>query len=344
MMPMMYQAFQNHMGLRAPGRSGAAQALKYLNLVPQGVSDKLFGRLAAALELVSRTSLTYTRPAYGIERVLVGNRELAVTEEISFATPFGSLLHFKKENSAEQPRLLLVAPMSGHFATLLRGTVQTLLQDHDVYITDWHNPRDIPLDAGRFGLDEYTEHLITFLDQIGPRAHMVAICPPSVSALAAAAIMSEDNPPARPATLTLMAGPIDTRIQPTKVNDFAKSKPLKWFEENLINYVPFQCKGAFRQVYPGFIQLTAFVSMNLERHIKQHVDLADHLAKGETEKAETIKTFYDEYFAVMDLSAEFYIETIRDVFQEHLLPLGKLTYRGRPGNPRRTNTLGLREM
>ncbi len=290
---MMYQAYQNHMDLTAPWRTGAASALKYLNLVPQGISDKLFGRLAAALELISRTSLTYTRPPYGIDKVLVGNQELEVTEEVSYATAFGSLLHFKK------------------------------------------------LDQGKFGLDEYTEHLITFLDQLGPRSHMVAICQPSVSALAAAAIMSEDNHPARPATLTLMAGPIDTRILPTKVNDFAKSKPLKWFEENLINYVPFQCKGAFRQVYPGFVQLTAFVSMNLERHIKQHIDLAGHLAKGEKEKAETIKTFYDEYFAVMDLPAEFYIETIRDVFQEHLLPLGKLTYRGRPVNPASIKRMGL---
>ena len=285
MMSMMYQAYQNHMDLTSPWRTGAAAGLKYLNLVPQGVSDRLFGRLAASLELISRSSLTYHRPAYGIDRVLVGNQELEVTEEVTFATPFGSLLHFKKENAPEQPRLLLVAPMSGHFATLLRGTVKTLLQDHDVYITDWHNPRDIPLHAGRFGLEDYTDHLITFLDKIGPRAHMVAICQPSVSALAAAAVMSEDNHPARPATLTLMAGPIDTRIQPTKVNAFAKSKPINWFEKNLINYVPVQCKGAFRKVYPGFVQLTAFVSMNLERHIKQHIDLANHLAKGEKEKA-----------------------------------------------------------
>ena len=171
-MSMMYQAYQNHMDLTAPWRTGAASALKYLNLVPQGVSDKLFGRLAAALELISRTSLTYTRPAYGIDKVLVGNQELEVTEEVAYATPFGSLLHFKKENSPEQPRMLLVAPMSGHFATLLRGTVKTLLQDHDVYITDWHNPRDIPLDAGKFGLDEYTEHLIDVSRPTGPaRAH-----------------------------------------------------------------------------------------------------------------------------------------------------------------------------
>jgi poly(3-hydroxybutyrate) depolymerase len=341
MTSLLYQAYQNHVDLTAPWRSGAAHALKYLNLLPQGMSEKFFRRLAAALELITRTSLTYTRPAYGIAKVMVGNRELEVTEEVTFATPFGSLLHFKKENAPEQPRLLLVAPMSGHFATLLRATVQTLLQDHDVYITDWHNPRDIPLQHGRFGLDEYTEHLITFLDKLGPRAHMVAICQPSVSALAAAAIMCEDNHPSRPATLTLMAGPIDTRIQPTRVNEFAKSKPLKWFDSNLINYVPVQCKGALRQVYPGFVQLTAFLSMNLERHIKQHMDLANHLAKGETAKAETIKTFYDEYFAVMDLPAEFYLETVRDVFQEHLLPQGKMTFRGRLVNPAAIKRMGL---
>jgi polyhydroxyalkanoate depolymerase len=338
---MLYQAYQNHMDLTEPWRTGAASALKYLNLVPQGVSDKVFGRLGAALELISRSSLTYARPAYGIDRIQVGNRELKVTEEVAYATPFASLLHFKKEDAPEQPKMLLVAPMSGHFATLLRGTVKTLLQDHDVYITDWHNPRDIPLDKGRFGLDDYTAHLIDFLGQLGPRPHMVAICQPSVSALAAAAIMCEDDHPSRPATLTLMAGPIDTRILPTKVNEFAKSKPIKWFEDNLINYVPFQCKGAFRKVYPGFVQLTAFVSMNLERHIKQHMDLHNHLVKGEKEKAETIKTFYDEYFAVMDLPAEFYIETVRDVFQEHLLPQGKLTFRGRPVNPAAVKRMGL---
>ena len=341
MMSTMYQAYQNHMGLTAPWRTGAAAALKYLNLAPRGMSDKVFGRLAAALELMSRSTLTYTRPPYGIGSVMVGNRAVEVVEEVTYSTPFGSLLRFKKLDAPEQPRLLLAAPMSGHFATLLRGTVKTLLQDHDVYITDWHNPRDIPLGHGRFGLEDYTDHLIAFLDQMGPRSHMVAICQPSVSALAAAAVMSEDNHPARPATLTLMAGPIDTRIQPTKVNEFAKSKPIKWFEENLINYVPVQCKGAFRQVYPGFVQLTAFVSMNLERHIKQHIDLANHIAQGEKEKAEIIKNFYDEYFAVMDLSAEFYIETVRDVFQEHLLPQGKLMHRGRPVNPASIKRMGL---
>jgi poly(3-hydroxybutyrate) depolymerase len=273
--------------------------------------------------------------------VLVGNQELEVTEEVAYATPFGSLLHFKKENSPEQPRMLLVAPMSGHFATLLRGTVKTLLQDHDVYITDWHNPRDIPLDAGKLR----PRRIHRAPDRLSRSPRPARAYGGDLPAFGVGARRRRHHvggqSPGAPGNDDLMAGPIDTRIQPTKVNDFAKSKPLKWFEENLINYVPRQCKGAFRQVYPGFIQLTAFVSMNLERHIKQHVDLADHLARGETEKAETIKTFYDEYFAVMDLPAEFYIETIRDVFQEHLLPQGKLTYRGRPVNPASIKRMGL---
>jgi len=184
MSPMLYQAYQNTMDLTAPLRSGAASAMAYLKMFPEGIPDKVFGRVSAALVMISRTSLTYARPDYDIQPVMVGNRECAVVEEVPFATPFGSLLHFKKEGAPEQPKVLLVAPMSGHFATLLRGTVQTLLQDHDVYITDWKNPRDIPLNQGRFGLDEYTEHLITFMDQLGPKSHMVAVCQPSARLLA----------------------------------------------------------------------------------------------------------------------------------------------------------------
>jgi poly(3-hydroxybutyrate) depolymerase len=338
---MLYQAYQNHVDMTEPWRSGAGAALSLINRLPLNASDKFLRRLAAAFELISRSRLTYARPAYGIDKVMSGNRDYEVIEKVEFATAFGSLLHFIKDGAPEQPKILLVAPMSGHFATLLRNTVKTLLQDHDVYITDWHNPRDIPLGAGVFGLDDYTEHLITFLGKIGPRAHMVAICQPSVSALAASAIMCEDDHPQRPASLTLMAGPIDTRVSPTKVNEFATSKPLSWFEQNMINHVPMQCAGAFRKVYPGFIQVTAFMTMNLERHMKAHVELMDHLARGETEKADTIKTFYDEYFAVMDLPADFYIETIRDVFQEHLLPQGKMTFRGRPVNARAVRRMGL---
>jgi poly(3-hydroxybutyrate) depolymerase len=338
---MIYEIHQAHMDMGAPARFGAAAALSLLKHAPAGMSDKLLRRLAAALELISRAALTYKRPAYGINLVRVGNRDVEVTEEVVHTTPFCSLLHFKKTGVVEQPRLLLVAPMSGHFATLLRGTVQTMLADHDVFITDWHSARDVPVSRGRFGLDDFTEHLITFLEVLGPRAHLVAICQPCVSALAAAAIMCEDKHPASPASLTLMAGPIDTRVQPTKVNTFATSRSLRWFEYNMISHVPLRCAGALRRVYPGFLQVTGFVSMNLERHLKAHVELLQHLADGETEKADAIRAFYDEYFAVMDLPAEFFIETIRVVFQEHHLPRGRLTYRGRRVDPRAVSRMGL---
>ena len=339
---MLYQAFQNQTDLTEPLRSTANSVVTLLNgLSTSGSAKTVVKRAAAALELLSRSRLTHRRPSYGIDKVLVGNRELAVLEEAVYSTPFGTLLRFKRIGAPTQTKVLLVAPMSGHFATLLRNTVKTMAQDHDVYITDWHNPREIPLVEGSFGLDDYTEHLIEFLEVMGEGSHVVAICQPSVSALAATAIMSEDDHAARPASLTLMAGPIDTRVSPTHVNEFATAHPIDWFERNLISRVPMQCAGAFRRVYPGFVQLAAFVSMNLQRHVKAHLDLMDHLAKGEEEQAATIKTFYDEYFAVMDLSADFYIETVRDVFQEHLLPQGKLLYHGRRVNPKAIRRMGL---
>jgi polyhydroxyalkanoate depolymerase len=222
--------------------------------------------------------------------------------------------------------VLLVAPLSGHFATLLRATVRTMLPEHDVYITDWHNARDVPLEAGRFGFDEYVAHMMRFLEKIGPGAHMVAVCQPCVAALVAASVMAQGNNPAQPCSMTLMAGPIDTRVNPTKVNELAKGKPMDWFEKNLIATVPRRHGGGGRRVYPGFVQLTAFMSMNIERHIKAHQELYENLAKGEAAKAAQTKAFYDEYFAVLDLTAEFYLETVSLVFQEHALPLGALTY------------------
>jgi polyhydroxyalkanoate depolymerase len=223
--------------------------------------------------------------------------------------------------------------LSGHFATLLRNTVRTLLPDHDVYLTDWHNARDVPADAGSFGFEDGVTHVIRFLEKIGPGAHVLAVCQPCVQVLAAVAVMAEDKNPFQPRTMSLMAGPVDTRINPTKVNDLAMAHPIEWFERNLIDRVPFRHQGAGRKVYPGFVQLMAFMSMNMARHEKAHRDLYLHLAKGETEQAEAIKTFYDEYFAVLDLPAEFYIETVRIVFQEALLARGELTYKGKPVNP-----------
>lgn len=224
--------------------------------------------------------------------------------------------------------MLLIAPLSGHFATLLRATVRTMLPEHDVYITDWHNARDVPLSDGAFSLDDYTTHLIRFLEVIGPGAHMVAVCQPCVSALVAASVMAMGEHPAQPRSMTLMAGPIDTRVNPTKVNELAKGKSIEWFRKKMIATVPARFPGGGRTVYPGFVQLTAFMAMNMDRHVKAHRELYENIAKGETAKAAQTKAFYDEYFAVLDLASEFYLETIQFVFQEHKLPLGELTHQG----------------
>jgi polyhydroxyalkanoate depolymerase len=219
--------------------------------------------------------------------------------------------------------------LSGHFATLLRGTVQTLLRDHDVYITDWKNARDVPASAGRFGFEEYVDYVIRFLEVLGPRSHVLAVCQPCVQTLAAVAMMSEDNNPATPHSMTLLAGPVDVRINPTVVNELATNQTLDWFKKNLISRVPYRYAGAGRPVYPGFLQLYAFMSMNLERHGQQHRTLYQHLADSEFEAAAPIKEFYEEYFSVLDLTAEFYIETIDMVFQQALLAKGELKHRGR---------------
>jgi polyhydroxyalkanoate depolymerase len=332
---MLYQAYQAHSDLMGPVRALAGAAAHAIGhpaaMMPAHGAAR---NLTAAYELISRAGLSHKRPAFGIDRVMVGNREVAVREQAAKVTPFGTLLHFKKDIEAEQPRVMLVAPLSGHFATLLRSTVRTMLPEHDVYITDWHNARDVKLSDGRFGFDEYVEHLITFLEAIGEGAHIIAVCQPCVAALIAAAVMAQDKNPAQPRSMTLMAGPIDTRVNPTKVNELANSKPISWFERNLIARVPFRYDGAFRRVYPGFVQLAAFMSMNIERHVKAHKELYDNLSKGEIEKAKITKDFYDEYFAVLDLAAEFYLETVRIVFQEHSLPKGTLEWHGQLVEPR----------
>jgi len=331
---MLYVAYQAHSDFMVPVRRLADLAIKAL-MPAQSAGTVAFTRnLTAAYELIARAGLSHDRPPFAIDSVMVGNEEVAVHEEAARVTPFGTLLHFKKAIDAAQPRVLLVAPLSGHFATLLRATVRTLLADHDVYITDWHNVRDVPRAKGRFGFDEYIQHVVEFLEAIGPGAHVVAVCQPCVAVLVAAAVMAQDGNPAQPRSMTLMAGPIDTRVNPTKVNELANSKPIEWFEQNLIASVPMRYPGSFRRVYPGFVQLAAFMTMNIERHIKAHRDLYDHLANGDLEKAKATKAFYDEYFAVLDLAAEFYLETVRLVFQEHALGLGKLTWNGVPVEPR----------
>jgi poly(3-hydroxybutyrate) depolymerase len=331
---MLYQAYQAQTDLMSPVRSFANIALGSIVRLNGYGGHPAVKNLSAAYELISRAGLTHTRPPFGIASVTVGNREVEVTEEAALVTPFGTLLRFRKDVDIMQPRVLLVAPLSGHFATLLRATVRTLLPEHDVYITDWHNARDVSLGHGRFGFDDYVEHLIRFLDTIGPGAHMIAVCQPCVAALVAAAVMAQDDHPAQPRSMTLMAGPIDCRVNPTRVNELAVSKPISWFEQNLIGTVPLRYPGALRRVYPGFVQLTAFMSMNIDRHVKAHRELYDHIVAGESEKAQVTKAFYDEYFAVLDLTAEFYLETVRLVFQDYALPAGTLTFRGAPVEPR----------
>lgn len=328
---MMYWAYQTQSDLMGPIRLLAGLARQTLTgPLVNGHAHAGIRHLAAAYELVERAGLSHGRPDFGIRSVEVGNREVQVTEEKTAVLPFGTLLRFKKDVDVPQPRVLVVAPLSGHFATLLVNTVKTMLPDHDVYITDWHNARDVPLEAGPFAFDDYVEHVIRFLEIMGPGAHLVAVCQPCVQSLVAAAVMAQTKNPAAPSSMTLMAGPIDCRTNPTKVNELATSKPMSWFERNLITTVPKGFAGAGRKVYPGFMQLTAFVSMNLGRHIRAHFDLYNALAEGDHEKAEATKTFYDEYFAVLDLSAEFYLETVRYVFQEYRLPKGELTFRGEP--------------
>ena len=335
---MLYQAYQAHADIMRPVRWFAGFAAMSVGETLNGSArPNALSTLTAAYELIGRAGLTHERPAYGIDSVRVENREVVVREKVVQATAFGTLLHFRKDTALAQPRVLLVAPLSGHFATLLRATVRTMLVEHDVFITDWHNARDVSPDGGRFGFDDYVTHLIGFLEAIGPGTHVIAVCQPCVAALVAASVMAQAGNPAQPRSITLMAGPIDTRVNPTRVNALAKSKSIDWFERNLIACVPARYDGAGRAVYPGFVQLAAFMSMNIDRHVKAHRELYDNLAKGDAAKAAQTKAFYDEYFAVLDLTAEFYLETVRLIFQEQALPLGALTYRGGKVEPRAIN-------
>ena len=339
---MLYQAYQAHADVMVPVR-------QFAGMVARSVGERLNGtarptilsNLTAAYELIARAGLTHERPSYGIESITAENRDVGITEQAVDVTPFGTLLHFQKDIVVAQPRVLLVAPLSGHFATLLRATVRTMLPEHDVFITDWHNARDVAPAHGRFGFDDYVAHLIRFLETMGPGTHVVAVCQPCVAALVAASVMAQADSPAQPRSMTLMAGPIDTRVNPTKVNTLAKSKPIGWFEQNLIARVPHRYGGGGRRVYPGFVQLAAFMSMNIDRHVKAHRDLYENLANGNAAKAAQTKAFYDEYFAVLDLTAEFYLETVQLVFQEHDLPRGSLTYQNRRVEPHAIRRTGL---
>ena len=285
--------------------------------------------MASALEVFAHTAEPRGKPRFGIDRVTVGGREVAVVEEAVLAKPFGQLKRFRREGVEDAPKLLIVAPMSGHYATLLRGTVARMLESADVYVTDWRDAKLVPLADGHFDLDDYIDYLTEFLEAIGPGAHMLAVCQPSVPCLAAAALMSADAHPCRPKTLTLMGGPIDTRETPTAVNTLATERPHAWFEQNVIATVPSGHPGAGRRVYPGFLQLAGFMSMNLGDHMVSHFEMFKHLVQGDGESADAGKAFYDEYRSVCDMTAEFYLQTIDVVFQSHALPKGEMRHRGR---------------
>jgi polyhydroxyalkanoate depolymerase len=331
---MTYLAYQLQSDLLAPVRFAADAMRASLDRLAPWDPTLATRSLGAAYEMVARAGLTHHRPDYGIDTTTVGGREVPVIEEIAFQTPFATLRHFKKDVAVAQPRVLLIAALSGHFSTLLRDTVATMLPEHDVFITEWHNARDVPLADGFFGFDDYVAHTMQFLEVLGPGAHVVAVCQPCVQMLAVAALMAQDGHPAQPRSMTLMAGPIDPRINPTEVNLLATTQSIDWFERNLISTVPACYPGAGRQVYPGFMQLTAFVTMNLERHLRAHRDMFWSLALGATDKATKLKTFYDDYFAVLDMTAEFYLETVQWVFQEARLATGNLTWRGNAVEPR----------
>ncbi len=331
---MIYQMYQANLDLGFPLRILSQAAATWLRPLRDGGLESFMPRMTlATLEMVAEPTTTHVRPPFGIESVTVAGQQVEITEEVVDRTPFCHLLHFRKRSDIVQPRLLIVAPMSGHFATLLRGTVTTLLADHDVYITDWQNARDIPLSAGQFDFDDNIHHVIRFIEHLGPGTHLLAVCQPAVPVLAAVALMAARGSEAQPPSMTLMGGPIDTRAAPTQVSELARGKPLSWFERNVVNTVPWRYGGAFRRVYPGFLQLIAFVAMNPDRHVQAHVDQFNNLMKGADDSVEAHRAFYREYTAVMDLPAEFYLQTLKTVFQDHALARGTLVCRGERVDP-----------
>lgn len=331
---MLYDLYQAQADLLNPLRQVARHGGLLLKAVtpdsPYGMPFRYFN---AALEVFGQSGTTHGRPDYRIRHIPSGNELTAVHEEVALATDFADLLHFRKEGDRQQPKLLVVAPLSGHFATLLRNTIEVLLRDHDVYVTDWKNARDIPVSAGTFGFDDYVAHIIQFIEHLGPGGNVMGVCQPTVAVLTAVSLMAQGQHPATPRSLTLMAGPIDTRRNPTKVNILAESHDISWFEKNLIGVVPWRYKGGGRRVYPGFMQLTAFVSMNLDKHLNAHIRQYRNIASQDADAADLHRAFYDEYLAVMDLCAEFFLETIDKVFIKHELAVGKLTYRGQKVDP-----------
>jgi poly(3-hydroxybutyrate) depolymerase len=333
---LLYTSFEVQRLAGRPTLSAAGLAVRAVDSLPAAVrGSRPLRQVRAVSQLVSRSRPTFVRPVFGIDEVTVDGRPTAVQEVPGLRTPFATLLHFQRDLPAgapEQPRVLVVGPMSGHFTTLIAPTIRTLLRDHDVHVLDWHNVRDVAAAHGDFGFDTFVEHVVTAFRELGPGTHVAAVCQPAPAVLAAVALLAEDDDPAQPDSMTLIAGPVDTRVNPNQLNESAMTKPLRWYEQRVITTVPRWYPGAGRRVYPGFVQLAAFMSMNARRHVRAHAGLYRDLVAGNV-RAETTQAFYDEYGAVMDVPADFYLETVDRVFQRHLLARGLLEVAGRRIDP-----------
>jgi poly(3-hydroxybutyrate) depolymerase len=337
---MLYYLYELNHAAATPWRNVANAGRYFWKNPANPMAETAFGRtMAASLDMFERVTRRYGKPEFGIEFTLVAGKKVAVKEEAVWIKPFCRMLHFERQFAKEPPKaqrekLLIVAPMSGHYSTLLRGTVEDLLPHADVYITDWVDARDVPLTDGDFDLDDYIDYIIEMLGEIGPGTHVMGVCQPSVPVLAAVALMHERKDKFIPASMTLMGGPIDTRRNPTVVNNLATERGTDWFRNNVIVRVPFPNAGFMRKVYPGFMQLTGFMTMNLDRHIDAHRELFWHMVEGDGDSAEKHQEFYDEYMSVMDLTAEFYLQSIEEVFVKHALPKGEFMHRGELVDPK----------
>lgn len=336
-LPVLYQMYELNHAMLSPWRMTSKMTGAAINHPANPFRDTYAARATtAAWDVFDGLTRRYVKPEFGIGRVLTRNDGYAtISEHSHLDLDFCTLRHFRrnfdKRNArrAASPSVLVVAPLSGHFATLLRGTITTLLEDFDVYVTDWEDARDVPLGLGAFDLDDYIDYLLEFMRLLGPDLHVMAVCQPGPAVLAAAALLADEKDPCEPASITLMGSPIDTRRSPTKPNELAASKPIEWFEQNVVLRVPFPHAGVMRRVYPGFLQLTGFMTMNLDRHMSAHRKLFDGLVKGDGESVAAHREFYDEYLSVMDLPAEYYLQTVKKIFQDHELANGVMTHRGR---------------
>ncbi|NRP69184.1 hypothetical protein ILFOPFJJ_00048 [Ensifer psoraleae] len=334
---MFYQLYELNHAMMAPWRTAADALRLAFNNPMNPVSHTYFGRAAAAgLEVFERATRRYGKPEFGLPETIVDGQPVAVHEKIVWRAPFCNLIHFERslpKGRTPDHKVLIVAPMSGHYATLLRGTVEALLPHADVYITDWIDARMVPLAEGTFDLDDYIDYVTQMLHYLGPDTHVIGVCQPAVPVLAAVSLMEAAEDPLAPASMTLMGGPIDTRINPTAVNQLAEERSIEWFRDNVIMPVPWPQPGFMRMVYPGFLQLSGFMSMNLDRHLIAHKEFFAHLVKNDGDAADKHRDFYDEYLAVMDLTAEFYLQTVQVVFMQHALPKGEMMHRGRRVDP-----------